>query len=69
VRRAQGKGSRRGIIYEFVPRGAYVKVSAIDEATGTEVSIVGDARVTQADLERIARRKLEKTLAGNKPAR
>jgi len=56
-------GTRRGgVIYELIPKGAYVKVSAIDEATGVEVSIVGDARVTQADLERIALRKLDRAL-------
>ncbi len=51
------------VYFEFLPQGAYVKVSAVHEGTGTEVSIVGDARVTQADLQRIALRKLEKTLA------
>ncbi|MEQ8745632.1 serine hydroxymethyltransferase [Pyruvatibacter sp.] len=60
-------GARGGVIFEFWPRGAYVKVSAVDEATGTEVSIVGDARVTQADLQRIALRKLEKALAADQP--
>jgi len=53
--------------FEYIPLGAYVKVSAVDEATGTEVSIVGDARVTQADLQRIARRKLEKALGDLPP--
>lgn len=56
-------GVRAGVIFEFIPRGAYIKVSAIHEASGTEVSIVGDSRVMQSDLERIARRKLDKVMA------
>ncbi len=34
--------SRGDIIIEFYQVGAYVKVSAVDTATYTEVSIVGD---------------------------
>lgn len=62
---ARGGPARPGsVIFEFIPRGAYVKVCAVDEATGTEVSIVGDARATQAELERIALMKLQRVLAG-----
>lgn len=61
-RKPSGNASADRVYFEFVPRGAYVKVSAVHEGTGTEVSIVGDARVTQADLQRIALRKLEKAL-------
>ena len=53
---------KRGVIFEYVPNGHYIKVSAIDEETGTEVSIVGDARATQSELQRIARMKLERRL-------
>ncbi|MGD1934479.1 MAG: hypothetical protein ACFB0Z_08225 [Candidatus Phaeomarinobacter sp.] len=64
---SSGKRSRNAssdrVYFEFLPRGAYIKVSAVHEGTGTEVSIVGDARVTQADLQRIVLRKLEKTMA------
>lgn len=62
-RKPSGNASADRVYFEFVPRGAYVKVSAVHEGTGTEVSIVGDARVTEADLKRIASRKLEKALA------
>ena len=48
----------KGIIFEFVPMGASVKVSAVDTATGTEVSIVGPARAARHDLERTAEAKL-----------
>lgn len=61
-RKPSGGASSDRVYFEFVPRGAYVKVSAVHEGTGTEVSIVGDARVTQADLQRIALRKLERAL-------
>ena len=49
------------MIFEFISIGAYVKVSAIDTRTGTEVSIVGDPR-------RGAMRKLERALEKNAPA-
>ena len=46
------------VILEFIPRGAYVKVSAIDPVTGTEVSIVGDPTRGEAALRQLAIRKL-----------
>lgn len=48
-----------GVIYEFVPRGRYVKVSAIDITSGVEASIVGDASATQERLEALALQKLD----------
>lgn len=51
------------VLFEFIPMGAYVKVSAVHAASGTEVSIVGDARVSQAELQRTALRKLEFVMA------
>ena len=50
------------VIIEFVKVGAYVKVSAIDPTTRVEVSIVGDASVSQALLERTAVQKLKYVL-------
>lgn len=47
------------VILEFIPRGAYVKVSAVDPVTGTEVSIVGDPTRGEAALRQLAIRKLE----------
>lgn len=52
----------REYLLEFQQVGRYVKVSAIDTATNTEVSIVGDAAATKAELERVAIRKLEYVL-------
>ena len=57
---------RRGVTFEFVRVGAAVKVSAVDEATGTEVSIVGDPSVGEAALKRLAERKLDYVLARRK---
>lgn len=51
-----------GCYIEFIPQGAYVKVSAIDPRTGTEASIVGNARSSQAELTRLAKRKLDYVL-------
>ena len=45
--------------------GDYVKVAAIDPVTNTEVSIVGSARATERQLQRVAVRKLEYVLNKN----
>jgi hypothetical protein len=50
------------VIYEFRRVGAYVKVSAVDPRTLTEVSITGSARAGEESLKRTARRKLEYVL-------
>ena len=56
---------RRGaVLFEFIRIGAYVKVIAVDERTGTEVSMVGDP--SRSDyLKRIALQKLERVMARN----
>ena len=51
------------VIYEFIPMGRYVEVAAVDPATLTEVSIVGDPAVGETLLKRQARRKLAYVLA------
>ncbi len=66
--------SRGDVIIEFRQVGAYVKVSAIDTATYTEVSIVGDPKRSEEALKRAAVRKLEYVLkrdrrAGGPPRR
>jgi hypothetical protein len=50
------------VYFEFTSIGTSVKVSAIDAATGTEVSVVGPARAAQADLQRLALQKLRARL-------
>jgi hypothetical protein len=60
-----------GVIFEFISIGSYVKVSAVDTRTGTEVSIVGDPRRGEVALRRIALRKLENAMrkSGDKGGR
>jgi hypothetical protein len=48
----------RDVYFEFTAIGRTVKVSAIDSATGLEVSVVGPASASQADLQRLALQKL-----------
>ena len=48
-----------GVIFEFISKGRYVKVSAVDTATGIEASIVGDASYAQDKLEDLALQKLD----------
>lgn len=53
-------GGKAGEVYfEFVTIGRIAKVSAIDAATGTEVSISGPVSAGQKSLERTALRKLQ----------
>ncbi|HLN22714.1 MAG TPA: hypothetical protein VK558_01880 [Patescibacteria group bacterium] len=51
------------VLFEFRKVGAYVKVSAIDAASNTEVSIVGAANASQQHLKQTAIRKLQYVLA------
>ncbi len=50
------------VIIEIRQVGAYVKVSAIDPVTNTEVAIVGPARTNRAVLRAAAVRKLRYVL-------
>ena len=53
---------RGEVIIEFYHVGAFVKVSAVDTATLTEVSIVGDPARGEEALKRAALQKLEYVL-------
>lgn len=53
----------REVILEFHRVGSYVKVSAVDAASLTEVSIVGDPAAGEDALRKAAVRKLEFVLA------
>jgi len=53
----------REVYFELITIGASVKVSAIDAATGIEVSVVAPAGAAQADLRRLALQKLKARLA------
>lgn len=58
----------RDVLFEMRRVGAYVKVSALDAETGTEVSIVGNPAAGEVMLRRTALRKLEYVLAKNAAA-
>ncbi len=51
--------ARQEILIEFRRVGAYIKVSAVDPVTLTEVAIVGDPARGEAALKQAAVRKLE----------
>ena len=51
--------AQREVILEFHHVGSYVKVSAVDTVSLTEVSIVGDPAAGEAALRRAALRKLD----------
>lgn len=53
----------REIIYEFTGRGRFVRVTAMDPATLTEIVLVGDPTRGEEALKAAARRKLEYVLA------
>ncbi len=52
-------GSKGDILIEFVIQGNFVKVTAIDAATGAEGSIVGPANAPREALSQAAVRKLK----------
>ena len=60
-----GGGSDQGreVYFEFTAIGSTVKVTAIDGATGTEVTVMGPAAAAKSDLERLALQKLKLRLA------
>ena len=55
----RGMVDGREVILEFHQVGNFVKVSAVDPQTLTEVSIVGDPAASEASLRRAAIKKLD----------
>jgi hypothetical protein len=53
-----GEGADREVYFEFTAIGNAVKVVAIDSLTGIEVSAMGPASASQADLQQLAVQKL-----------
>ena len=53
----------REALFEFHQVGGWIKVSAVDPDTLTEVSIVGDPAASESALKSAALRKLEYVLA------
>jgi hypothetical protein len=52
----------REVYFEFTAIGKVVKVTAIDSLTGLEVSALGPASASQADLQQLALQKLKARL-------
>jgi hypothetical protein len=57
-----GGGGGREVLLEFTRIGKALKVTAVDVASGVEVSIVGDPSVGETGLRRLATRKLDYVL-------
>lgn len=49
----------REVIIEYVQVGGSVRVTAVDAATGIEVTFQAPAKASQADMQRIAVNKLK----------
>jgi len=52
-----------GVLLEFTRVGNATKVCAIDQKSGTEVSIVGPTSASEADLREVVIRKLKYVLS------
>ena len=50
------------VIFEFLPIGGSVKATAIDPASGIEISMVGVPSLSEAEPMRLARRELDYVL-------
>lgn len=55
----------REVLFEFHQVGSYVRVSAIDPRTNTEITMVGDPNVGETALKQAAMRKLKYVIAKN----
>ena len=56
------------VLIEFYRVGGFVKVSAVDPKSYTEVCIVGDPAAGEELLSRMAVRKLKRALTRTRPA-
>jgi hypothetical protein len=55
--------SEYGVLLEFTRVGNAIKVCAIDQKSGTEVSIMGPSSASEADLREVVIRKLKYVMA------
>jgi hypothetical protein len=62
-----GDHGGREVYFEFTAIGSTVKVTAIDSATGIEVTVMGPAAATKTDLQRLALQKLKARLTRGNP--
>ena len=66
ARRERSTSNGREIYFEHIAIGNAVKVSAVDAASGTEVSITGPRHSSQKELERVALQKLLRAMERGK---
>ena len=57
--RRGGRQAHQDIIIELHQLGSYVKASAIDAATGVEVSVIGSSASPESVLRKAAARQLQ----------
>lgn len=55
-------GPQQRVYFEFQQLGQQVRVSAIDEATGTEIVVICPPQLGQAQMQRLALQKLRHKL-------
>jgi hypothetical protein len=67
LRTGDAKSNSSEVLIEIVTLGAYAKVTAIDSATGTEVSVTGPSNASRASLEAAALSKLQFVLKKKNP--
>ena len=57
--------AEREVIFEFLRIGVALKVTAVDVASGTEASMVGDPHASHETLRRLAQQKLDYVMGRN----
>jgi len=57
------RSDEHGVIVEMIAVGRYVRVTAVDTLSGTEVTLVGDPRRGERSLRAAAVRKLRFVMA------
>jgi hypothetical protein len=57
------RSDEHGVIIEMIAVGRYVRVTAVDTLSGTEVTLVGDPRRGERSLREAAVRKLRFVMA------
>ena len=55
--------NQAGILIEIATFGSSLKVTAVDEASGVEVSFIAPVNASRADIGRLAKAKLRYVLA------
>ena len=55
----------REVLFEFQRVGSYVRVTAVCTRTNTEITMVGDPKISERGLKEAAMRKLKYVIAKN----